>query len=89
MLPLAVVHMLMAVVGAVVADGFIAFFGLRGVRLNWGAMVYNSITIMRSYNPNIPWGAIMAPTLALSLFTAAFYMVARGLQEVADPRLRR
>jgi ABC-type dipeptide/oligopeptide/nickel transport system permease subunit len=89
MLPLAVVHMLMAVVGAVVADGFIAFFGLRGIRLNWGTMVYNSITILRSYNPNIPWGSIIAPTLALSLFAAAFYMVARGLQEVADPRLRR
>jgi peptide/nickel transport system permease protein len=87
MLPLAVVHMMLAVVGVVVADGFIAFFGLRHIRLNWGAMVYNSIHFL-NINPKIPWPAIIAPTLALSLFAAAFYMVARGLQDVVDPRMR-
>jgi ABC-type dipeptide/oligopeptide/nickel transport system permease subunit len=46
-------------------------------------MVYNSIHFL-NINPNISWPA---PTLALSLFAAAFYMVARGLQDVVDPRM--
>jgi ABC-type dipeptide/oligopeptide/nickel transport system permease subunit len=50
-------------------------------------MVYNSIHFL-NINPNISWPAIIAPTLALSLFAAAFYMVARGLQDVVDPRMR-
>lgn len=86
MLPLALVHMMLSVVGVVVADGFIAFFGLRHIRLNWGAMVYNGIQFL-NINPEIPWLQIIAPTLALSIFTAAFYVMARGLQEIADPRL--
>lgn len=86
MLPLAVVHMMLSVVGVVTADGFIAFFGLRQVRLNWGSMVYNGIQFL-DINPKVPWMEIIAPTLALSLFAAAFYMIARGLQDIADPRL--
>lgn len=86
MLPLAVVHMMLSVVGVVVADGFIAFFGLRDIRLNWGAMVFSGISFM-VINPKIPWSEIVAPALALSLFAAAFYMIARGLQDITDPRL--
>jgi ABC-type dipeptide/oligopeptide/nickel transport system permease component len=87
MAPLAAVQMMIAVTGAVVSDGFISFFGLRSIRLNWGAMVYNAFTMLR-INPDIPWMAIIAPTLALSLFAAAFYLIARGLHDVADPRLQ-
>jgi peptide/nickel transport system permease protein len=87
MLPLAAVHMMFSVVGVVVADGFIAFFGFRQIRLNWGAMVYNGIQFL-TLNEKVPWLQIIAPTVALSLFAAAFYMIARGLQDVADPRLR-
>ncbi len=87
MLPLVAVHMMLTVTGAVVADGFIAFFGLRGVRLNWGSMIYNGIAF-QVINPTVPWNTIVAPTLALSLFAAAFYFVARGLHDVSDPRTR-
>lgn len=84
LLPLAGVHMMLAVTGAVVADGFIAWMGLRAVRLNWGTMAYWGVSYL-AINPRVPWIQILAPSLALSAFTAAFYLVANGLQDVADP----
>ncbi len=88
MLPLAAAHMMQAVVGAVVADGFIAFFGFRESRLNWGQMTYEGFTWMRTIPGDVPWVPIFAPAVALSLFAAAFYFISRGLHDVADPRLR-
>ena len=88
MLPLVAVHMMMTVTGAIIADGFIAAFGIRtDLRLNWGTMVYNAF-FYQQVNPKIPWNMLVAPSVALSLFAAAFYFVARGLQDVSDPRKR-
>lgn len=87
LMPYVLVNVMVTVAGAVIADGFLAFFGLTNTRLNWGLMVYNGIIWLRM-NPTIPWSQIAAPTAALSLFAAAFYFVARGLQDVADPRLQ-
>lgn len=90
LLPLAAIHMMLAVTGAVITDGFIHWFGLRYVRLNWGAMIYYAVTFLRfQVTTTIPWAQILVPTLALSLFAAAFYFVARGIQEVSDPFLHR
>jgi len=87
MLPLAAIYMLVNVTGAVVADGFLAFFGLNPNPLNWGTMIYNAFTYS-TLNFVIPWLALAAPAIAISLFTAAFYMVSRGLHLVVEPRLR-
>ncbi len=88
MLPLVSVHMMLTVTGAVVADGFLAFWGFRpDLRLNWGTMVYDAFFFV-FINPTIPWNMVLAPTIALSLFAAAFYFVARGLYDVSDPRKR-
>lgn len=87
MLPLAAVHMMLSVVGAVFADGFSAFLGLSRVSLNWGSMIYDSFT-NRAINAAITWNVLLPPALAISLFAAAFYFIARGLHEVAEPRLR-
>ncbi len=87
MLPLAAVHMLLSVVGAVFADGFTSFLGLSRVRLNWGSMIYTSFT-NRAVNSAITWNVLLPPALAISLFAASFYFIARGLHEVAEPRLR-
>ncbi len=86
MLPLAAVHMLLSVVGAVFADGFTSFLGLSRVRLNWGSMIYTSFT-NRAVNSAITWNVLLPPALAISLFAASFYFIARGLHEVAEPRL--
>jgi ABC-type dipeptide/oligopeptide/nickel transport system permease component len=53
--------------------------------LNWGAMVYNAFAWGYLGN-SLPWPMIIAPSLALSLFAASFYFIARGLHDVSDPR---
>lgn len=88
MSPIAAVYMLVTVTGAIVADGFLAFLGLNPDPLNWGTMVYNAIRY-RIINNTIPWTAIVAPALTISLFSAAFYMISRGLQDIVEPRLRK
>ena len=32
------------------------------------------------------WGALLAPSVALSLFCASFYLVSLGVRDVAHPR---
>jgi ABC-type dipeptide/oligopeptide/nickel transport system permease subunit len=87
MLPLVLVNMMMTVTGAIFADGFVAFMGLSRARLNWGSMIYDSFTY-RAVNATIPWNVLIPSALAISFFAASFYLIARGLHEVADPRLR-
>jgi peptide/nickel transport system permease protein len=87
MIPLAGVYMLVVVTGAVVASGFLSFFGLNPNPLNWGTMIYNAFTY-QGVSFEIPWWALMAPAMAISIFAAAFYMISRGIHEVVEPRLR-
>lgn len=86
--PLAAVYMMLSVVGAVVADGFAAWLGQTGTRVNWGTLVYNGITFGDPITGTPAWNAIIPPSIALSVFAAAFYLVSVGLREVADPRYR-
>ena len=87
LMPLASVLMMVTVTGAVIADGFLSFTGYNPNPLSWGTMVYNAI-VYRAVNASIPWNALLAPALAISLFAAAFYMVSRGIQQVVEPRMR-
>jgi peptide/nickel transport system permease protein len=88
MLPLAALYMMLAVTGAVVADAFIAFFGFTRAYLNWGTIIYLSFAYASYLRGGVEWHVMIPPSIALSLFAAAFYFVSRGLHEVADPRLR-
>jgi peptide/nickel transport system permease protein len=88
MLPLAALYMMISVVGAVVADGFISFFGFSRSYINWGSIIYSAFTIQDAVNSTVTWNVLVPASLALSFFAAAFYLVARGLHRVADPRLR-
>lgn len=86
--PLAAVYMMLAVIGAIVADGFAAWLGQTGTRVNWGTLVYNGITFANPVTGAVAWNVIVPPSIALSVFAAAFYLVSVGLREVADPRYR-
>lgn len=86
--PLAAVYMMLAVIGAIVADGFAAWLGQTGTRVNWGTLVYNGVTFTNPLTGAVAWNAIIPPSIALSVFAAAFYLVSVGLREVADPRYR-
>ncbi len=88
MLPLAGLYMMLAVTGAVVADAFISFFGFSRTYLNWGTIIYSSFIYSSVLDSGTEWHVLIPPSVALSLFAAAFYLVGRGLHEVADPRLR-
>jgi peptide/nickel transport system permease protein len=88
MLPLAALYMMISVVGAVVADGFISFFGFSRNYINWGGIIYSAFTIQDVVNSTVTWNLLVPASLALSFFAAAFYLVARGLHRIADPRLR-
>ena len=84
MIPLAALVMMLAVVGAVVADGFASWLGQTGTRLSWGVMIYYAVTFPALSGP--AWNAILPAGVALSIFAAAFYMVSVGLRQVVDPR---
>ena len=87
MLPLAALYMMLAVTGAVVADAFISFWGFSRSYLNWGAIIYSSFTYSAVLDAGVEWRVLVPPSMALSLFAAAFYFVSRGLHQLADPRL--
>lgn len=87
MLPLASVQMMLTITGAVFADGFSTFLGLSRIRLNWGSMIWDAFTFL-GISPTIPWNVLLPPALAISMFAASFYFIARGLHEVAEPRIR-
>lgn len=89
MLPLAALYMMLSVTGAVVADGFISFFGFTRAAANWGSMIYSAFANQHAIASEIPWNVLIPPAMAISLFAGAFYFVGRGLQEIADPRLRK
>lgn len=89
MIPLTSTIMMLSVTGAVVADAFVSFFGFTRLYLNWGTIIYTSQAYMGTLGGGIEWHVMLPPSIALSLFSAAFYLIARGLHEVADPKLRR
>lgn len=86
--PLAALYMMLAVVGAVVADAFATWLGQTGTRVNWGTVVYYGVNFPNPITGEIAWNVVLAPSLTLSVFAAGFYLVSVGLREVADPRYR-
>ena len=88
MLPHAALQMMIAVSGAVVADGFISFFGFTRTTSNWGTMIYNGFVYSTLSAGPPAWHVLLPPAVAFTLFAMAFYLVSRGLQLIADPRLR-
>lgn len=85
--PLAAAHMFLAVTGAVVADGFLAWTAHSSVRLNWGVMIFSGL-FYDFLTPKATWHLLLSAALAISLFCAAFYLVSLGLRDVADRRMQ-
>ena len=89
LLPLAAVFMMVTATGAVIADGFVSFLGLTRAHHNWGGMIFWSFAYQATINPTVTWNVLIPPVIAFSLFAASFYFISSGLQEVADPKLRK
>ena len=88
MLPMAALQMMLAVTGAVVADGFISFFGLRRLTSNWGTLIYDAFLYANIGGSGPQWHVLIPTAMAFTLFALAFYLVSRGLHKVADPKIR-
>ena len=46
------------------------------------------VTFRDPLDGSIAWNAVLAPTIAISLFSAAFFAVSVGLRTITDPRTR-
>jgi peptide/nickel transport system permease protein len=89
MLPLAALQMMIAVTGAVVADGFISFFGLTRTVSNWGTLIYDAFVYAQIGSAQgAMWHMLLPAALSFSLFATGFYLVSRGLHRVASPTIR-
>lgn len=89
MMPMAALQMMIAVTGAVVADGFISFFGLTRTSSNWGTIIYDAFVYasIGSTEGGI-WHMLLPAAISFSLFALGFYLVSRGLHRVASPTIR-
>jgi peptide/nickel transport system permease protein len=87
LIPLAAVSMLTAVVGAVVANGFASYLAFGHDMLNWGLMIFVGVDLLRNLG-STAWNALLAPSVALSLFCASFYLISLGVRDIAQPRRR-
>lgn len=85
--PLAAVFMLLAVAGAVIADGFISFLGQTATDVSWGTMVYWGTTFVNPITGDPAWNALLAPSIALTLFCTAFHLISVGLRRAADSQV--
>ncbi|MGD8491141.1 MAG: ABC transporter permease subunit [Anaerolineae bacterium] len=88
MLPLAAMQMMIAVTGAVVADGFISFFGLTRTTSNWGTIIYDAFVYRGIGGTDRIWHLLLPAAISFSLFALGFYLVSRGLHRVASPTVR-
>jgi ABC-type dipeptide/oligopeptide/nickel transport system permease subunit len=88
LLPLAAIFMMITATGAVIADGFVSFLGITRMHHNWGSMIFWSFAYTATINPTVTWNVLIPPAIAFSLFSASFFFISRGLQNVADPKLR-
>lgn len=88
-MPLAALQMMISVTGAVVADGFISFFGITRTVNNWGTLIYDAF-VYGSLQVGIDstWNVLVPAAACFTLFALGFYLVSRGLQRVANPELR-
>ena len=89
MLPLAALQMMIAVSGAVIADGFISFFGLTRSVSNWGTIIYDAFVYSQYADAEAGmWHMLLPAAICFSLFALGFYLVSRGLHRVASPTIR-
>ncbi|MFN2291066.1 MAG: ABC transporter permease [Anaerolineae bacterium] len=89
LIPIAIVHGVFTVVGAVLTESLLSFFGRTSYHLSWGMMIWLGQETFRLFTVKGQWHAILPPALSIMLYCGAFYLVGRALDEVFNPRLRR
>jgi peptide/nickel transport system permease protein len=87
-MPLALVHAVMTVVGAVLTESLLSFFSRTHDYMTWGSMIWLGQRTFRWFSLGGQWNALLAPAIAIMLFCTAFYLVGRALDDIVNPRLR-
>jgi peptide/nickel transport system permease protein len=83
-----IVHAVFTVVGAVLTESLLSFFGRTQYYLSWGMMIWIGQETFRWFTLEGQWHVILPPALAIMFFCSAFYLVGRALDEVFNPVLR-
>ncbi|HEY62906.1 MAG TPA: ABC transporter permease [Anaerolineae bacterium] len=89
LIPIALVHAVMTVVGAVLTESLLAYFSRTQDYMSWGSMIWMGQRTFRWFNFKGTWSTIVPPALSIMLFCSAFYLVGRALDDVLNPRLRK
>lgn len=88
LMPLAFLYMMFGVTSAIYIESVLSFFGLLNIRMSWGLMIHT--TNYSGYLLDLSkWWLIFPASLAITLLSAAFYLVGRAFDEVINPRLRK
>ncbi len=88
LLPVALVHAVITVVGAVLTESLLSFFSRTHDYMTWGSMIWLGQKTFRWFALSGQWNALIPPAIAIMLFCSAFFMVGRALDDVINPRLR-
>ncbi|MGD8752499.1 MAG: ABC transporter permease [Anaerolineales bacterium] len=87
LMPISLLYMMFVVTGAIFSEAVLSFFGLTEIEMSWGLMI--NTTQFFGYILNLDtWWLLMPASIAITLLSAAFYLVGRALDEVVNPRLR-
>jgi peptide/nickel transport system permease protein len=87
MVPLVALQMMVAIPGAVVADGFLSFLGRARLASNWGTTVYDALAYRGIGGIDRIWHMLLPAAVSLSLFALASYLVSCGLRRVISAHL--
>jgi peptide/nickel transport system permease protein len=88
LMPLALVHAVMTVVGAVLTESLLSFFSRTHDYMTWGSMIWLGQRTFRWFGDGTQWNVLIPPAIAIMLFCSAFYLVGRALDDIVNPRLR-
>jgi peptide/nickel transport system permease protein len=88
-IPLAFLYMMFSVVGAIFLEAALSFLGLLAIEQSWGIMINIAHTQGYTLQGLKVWWLMIPAGASVTLFSAGFFMVARAMDEVVNPRLRR
>jgi peptide/nickel transport system permease protein len=78
-----------SVVGAIFLEAALSFLGLLAIEQSWGIMINIAHTQGYTLQGLKVWWLMIPAGASVTLFSAGFFMVARAMDEVVNPRLRR
>jgi len=88
-MPLSFLYMMFTVTSAIQGEAALSFLGLLNVRISWGLMIQLANTQGYLLQGLRYWWLLFPAGLAVTLISAAFFLVGRAMDEVVNPRLRK